>query len=148
MTKNVDAIRQLFGAMKSQVGNLPSLPGIFPDYPAPIVRNAAGEREIVMARWGMPTSPVALMEATKKRATKLEAKGQPVDFKELLRLEPDSGVNKLPPVPPDNRSPKGPGTDPEPDAGSHPKRTKNPDQQGQTANTKQNTTHQGYQQDR
>ena len=62
MTKNVDAIRRLFGAMNSQVGNLPSLPGIFPDYPAPIVRNAAGEREIVMARWGMPSSQFALME--------------------------------------------------------------------------------------
>lgn len=56
MTKNVDAIRRLFGAMNSQVGNLPSLPGIFPDYPAPIVRNAPGGREIVMARWGMPSS--------------------------------------------------------------------------------------------
>jgi putative SOS response-associated peptidase YedK len=52
MTKNVDAIRRLFGALNSQVGNLPSLPGIFPDYLAPIVRNAAGDREIVMARWG------------------------------------------------------------------------------------------------
>ncbi|MDR6306378.1 putative SOS response-associated peptidase YedK [Nitrobacter vulgaris] len=95
MTKNVDAIRRLFGAMNSRVGNLQSLPGIFPDYPAPIVRNAAGEREIVMARWGMPTSPVALMEATKKRAAKLEAKGQSVDFKEMLRLEPDSGVTNI-----------------------------------------------------
>jgi putative SOS response-associated peptidase YedK len=95
MTKNVDAIRRLFGAINSHVGNLPSLPGIFPDYPAPIVRNAAGERAIVMARWGMPTSPVALMEATKKRAAKIEAKGQPVDFKELLRLEPDSGVTNI-----------------------------------------------------
>jgi putative SOS response-associated peptidase YedK len=45
--------------MNSHVGNLPSLPGIFPDYPAPIVRNSAGEREIVMARWGMPTSQFA-----------------------------------------------------------------------------------------
>ena len=34
-----------------QVGNLPSLPGIFPDHPAPIVRNAAGEREIVAGLW-------------------------------------------------------------------------------------------------
>jgi putative SOS response-associated peptidase YedK len=70
MTKNVDAIRRLFGAMNSQVRNLPSLPGIFPDYPAPIVRNAAGEREIVMARWGMPSSQLALMESAKKRAAK------------------------------------------------------------------------------
>jgi putative SOS response-associated peptidase YedK len=53
MTKNVDAIKRLFGAVNSHVGNLPSLPGIFPDYPAPIVRNAASGREIVIARWGM-----------------------------------------------------------------------------------------------
>lgn len=95
MTKNVDAIKRLFGALNSRVGNLPSLPGIFPDYPAPIVRNAADGREIASARWGMPTSQVALMEATKKRANKLEAKGKPVDFKELLRLEPDSGVTNI-----------------------------------------------------
>jgi hypothetical protein len=35
MTKNVDAIRRLFGALNSDVGNLPSMPGIFPDFPAP-----------------------------------------------------------------------------------------------------------------
>jgi hypothetical protein len=29
------------------------------------------------------------MEAIKKRAAKLQAKGEPVDFKELLRMEPD-----------------------------------------------------------
>jgi putative SOS response-associated peptidase YedK len=95
MTKNVDAVRRLFGAMNSRVGNLPSLPGIFPDYPAPIVRNAAEGHEVVMARWGMPTSQFVLMEATKKRAQKLEAKSKPVDFKELLRLEPDSGVTNI-----------------------------------------------------
>ena len=71
MTKNVDAIRRLFGAVNSRVGNLPSMPGIFPDYPAPIVRNALDGREFVLARCGMPSSPVALMEATKKRAAKL-----------------------------------------------------------------------------
>lgn len=95
MTKNVDAIRRLFGTMNSRVGNLPSLPAIFPDYPAPIVRNSAGEREIVMARWGMPSSQLVLMEFAKKRAAKLEAKGQAVRFKELLRLEPDSGVTNI-----------------------------------------------------
>jgi putative SOS response-associated peptidase YedK len=96
MTKNADAIRRLFGAMNSHVGNLPSMPGIFPDYPAPIVRNdSESDREIVMARWGMPSSQFALMEATKKRAAKLEAKSQSVDFKELLRIEPDSGVTNI-----------------------------------------------------
>jgi hypothetical protein len=95
MTKNVDAIRRLFGALNSSVGNLPSMPGIFPDYPAPIVRNGSAGREIVMARWGMPSSQRALMDATKKRAQKLEAKGKPVDFKELLRLEPDAGTTNI-----------------------------------------------------
>jgi hypothetical protein len=34
------------------VGNLPPpLPGIFPDHPAPIVRNAAGKREIIAGLW-------------------------------------------------------------------------------------------------
>ena len=95
MTKNVDAIRRLFGALNSRVGNLPSMPGIFPDYPAPIVRNAADGPEIAIARWGMPSSPRALMDATKKRAQKLEAKGKTIDFKELLRMEPDSGTTNI-----------------------------------------------------
>lgn len=78
MTKNVDAIRRLFGALNSDVGNLPSMPGIFPDFPAPIVRNGVEGREIVMARGGMPSSQRALMDATKKRAEKLQAKGKTV----------------------------------------------------------------------
>src|SRR4051812_20287105 len=95
MTKSVDAIRRLFGALNSSVGNLPSMPGIFPDFPAPIVRNTSVGREIVMARWGMPSSQKALLDATKKRAEKLEAKGKTVNFKELLRIEPDSGTTNI-----------------------------------------------------
>lgn len=48
-----------------------------------------------MARWGMPSSQHALMEATKKRAVKLQAKGKPVDFKQLLRMEPDGGTTNI-----------------------------------------------------
>jgi hypothetical protein len=43
----------------------------------------------------MPSSQHALMEATKKRAAKLEAKGKPVDFKELLRMEPDGDTTNI-----------------------------------------------------
>jgi putative SOS response-associated peptidase YedK len=97
MTKNVDAIRRLFGIApeRDRTGNLPTLPGIFPDYPAPIVHSGAEGRELVMARWGMPSSQKGLMDATRRRAQKLEAKGKPVDFKELLRLEPDSGTTNI-----------------------------------------------------
>lgn len=66
------------------------MPGVFPDYTAPIVRNGADGREL--ATWGTPSSSKALMDATKKRADKLQAKGKIVDFKELLRMEPDGGT--------------------------------------------------------
>ena len=95
ITTNQDAMRRLFGALNSRVGNLAPMPGVFPDYPAPIVRDAADGRELVMARWGMPSSSRALMDAAKKRAQKLEAKGKPVDFKQLLRMEPDGGTTNI-----------------------------------------------------
>jgi putative SOS response-associated peptidase YedK len=43
----------------------------------------------------MPSSQFAQMQATKKRAAKLQAKGQAVDFKELLRMEPDGGTTNI-----------------------------------------------------
>ena len=33
------------------------MPGIFPDYSAPVVRNSGTERELVLMRWGMPPPP-------------------------------------------------------------------------------------------
>jgi hypothetical protein len=43
--------------MNRYVGNLPPMPGVFPDYPAPVICNAGGERELTMMRWGMPPPP-------------------------------------------------------------------------------------------
>ena len=60
MTKGQAAIRALSGAMTDRTGNMPPLPGIFPDYSAPIVRNQPEGRELVMARWGMPSPVFAL----------------------------------------------------------------------------------------
>ncbi len=61
ITKGQDAIRQLTGAMRDIAGNLRVLPGVFPDYAAPIVRTAAdGVRELATARWGMPSPAFAL----------------------------------------------------------------------------------------
>jgi len=58
MTKNQAAIIALTRAMRDTTGNLPTLPGIFPDYMAPIVRNAPDDvRELMMGRWGMPGPP-------------------------------------------------------------------------------------------
>lgn len=65
ITKGQTAILEFTQAMRDLTGNLPSLPGVFPDTTAPIVRNAAdGERELTMARWGMP-SPQFVLEGRK-----------------------------------------------------------------------------------
>ena len=96
VTKGQDAIRQLAKAMNDTTGNQPLFPGIFPDYAAPIVRRTAdGSRELAMARWGMPSSRKALLDAATKRADKLRAKGKAVDFDDLLRMEPDSGTTNV-----------------------------------------------------
>ena len=60
VTKGQQAIRELTRAMVDRTGNLPPLPGIYPDYAAPIVRNTADGRELAMARWGMPSPEAAV----------------------------------------------------------------------------------------
>jgi putative SOS response-associated peptidase YedK len=59
-TKGQQAIREFARAMQDRTGNLPPYPGIFPDYPAPIVRNHPDGRELTLARWGMPSPAFAL----------------------------------------------------------------------------------------
>ena len=59
--------------------------------------------------------------------------------------------SRMPPVPPDNQSHKGTGDNKQvrSDQTAHgQQRAQYPDQQGQQGNIKQNTTNQGYQQDR
>ncbi len=60
LTKGQAAILEMTRAMVDRTGNMPPLPGIFPDYSAPIVRNGAAGRELVNARWGMPSPAFAL----------------------------------------------------------------------------------------
>ena len=77
--------------MRDLTGNLPPLPGIFPDYEAPIVRTGGdGVREIALGRWGMPSSAKAQFEAASRRADRLRAKGQTVDFEQLLKMEAEN----------------------------------------------------------
>jgi hypothetical protein len=46
----------LFRVVNRYVGNLAQMPGVFPGYKAPIVRNGADGREPALARWSMPSS--------------------------------------------------------------------------------------------
>jgi len=58
-------------------------------------------------------------------------------------------MTKMPPIPPANRNPKNRGSEPEPHVDERkPAKPENFAEQGQQGNIKQNTTNQGYQQDR
>src|SRR5258708_36460567 len=57
ITTNQAAIIALFRVINRYVGNLPPMPGVFPDYPAPVIRNTDTGRELTTMRWGMPPPP-------------------------------------------------------------------------------------------
>lgn len=60
LTRGQAAILAIARAMTDRTGNMPVLPGIYPDYRAPIVRNGETGREMAYARWGMPSPAFAL----------------------------------------------------------------------------------------
>jgi putative SOS response-associated peptidase YedK len=96
MTKSQQAIRDLVSLWRDNTGNLPPLPGIFPDGLAPVVvAHEDGRREMRKMRWGMPSSKKALLEAAQRRADKLRIKGTEVNFSELLKMEPDKGTTNV-----------------------------------------------------
>jgi hypothetical protein len=57
-------------------------------------------------------------------------------------------MSKMPPVPPEQRSPKGPGSDPKVEIEEKAPDCENYDEQGTHANVRQNTIHQGTRQSR
>jgi putative SOS response-associated peptidase YedK len=96
MMKGRAEVAALARAFTDRNNNQPPMAGVYPDYAAPIVAKAEdGRREIRDVRWGMPSSSQALFEATGRRADKLRAKGQEVDFEALLRMEPDGGTTNI-----------------------------------------------------
>src|SRR5260370_20150244 len=95
--KGQAAIIALTRGLRDSTGNLPPLPGIFPDYQAPVVANRGGIRELCMMRWGMPSSQKAQLHAADRRADKLRAKRKPVEFAAQLRPWPHRVVAPTPP---------------------------------------------------
>ena len=57
ITTNKAAIIALFRVVNRCVGNLPPMPSVFADYPAPVIRNTEAGAEMVTMRWGMPPPP-------------------------------------------------------------------------------------------
>ncbi len=55
--RSQDEIRRTFTVDRDETGNLPPLPGVFPDQMAPVVYSADGARVLTMMRWGFPPPP-------------------------------------------------------------------------------------------
>src|ERR1700733_2308366 len=89
------AMRQMFDVVVDTIGNWDVQAWGIPDYAAPIVRQSPQGRELARARWGMPSSKRALLDAAELRAGKLRAKGKEVDFDNLLKMEPDKGTTNV-----------------------------------------------------
>lgn len=67
-----------------------------PDQMGPILRNTAdGRKQLVHARWGLPSPRFALEKAAKVKAEKLRGKGKPADLEDLIRMETDRGTTNV-----------------------------------------------------
>ena len=57
ITTNQAAIIALFRVVNRYFGNLAPITGVFPDYPAPVIRNTDTGTEMTLMRSGMPPPP-------------------------------------------------------------------------------------------
>jgi putative SOS response-associated peptidase YedK len=64
ITKGQAAIIAFTRAMRDLTGNLPPMPGVFPDYPAPVVQRGRRGRDDAV-RWGVPLPRTGGPPATK-----------------------------------------------------------------------------------
>ncbi|SDY95277.1 SOS response-associated peptidase family protein [Citreimonas salinaria] len=60
LSKGQAAIREIVSVWTDRTGNLAPQPTIFPDQSAPVIREGAEGRELVMVRWEMPSPGFAL----------------------------------------------------------------------------------------
>lgn len=54
MVASQAAIAEFGRVDRDTTGNLPPFPALFPDQKAPVIRQVADGRELIMMRWGMP----------------------------------------------------------------------------------------------
>lgn len=71
MTRAQDAMRRLFKVINDRAGNLPSLPAVFPDQLAPIIRiGKNNQRTLEIMRSGFPPPQLGTRPVTNVRNTK------------------------------------------------------------------------------
>lgn len=79
ITTNQQAIRDFVAATHDSIGNLEPSIDVYPDRPAPVVRNTDGGRELASLIWGMPT-PIEYLkshDAPDTGVTNIRSTGSP-----------------------------------------------------------------------
>ncbi|NHN84896.1 SOS response-associated peptidase [Acetobacter musti] len=96
-------IRDIARVLLDRTGNLQPLEGIYPNTMAPVVRNTPEGRELIMARWGMPTPPSLLRGRTDRGVTNIRNTKSPwwrrwesVEHRCLVPLTAFSEPERLP----------------------------------------------------
>jgi putative SOS response-associated peptidase YedK len=92
VAKGQAAIVKLTRAMIDRTGNLPPLPGIFPDYGAPIVREGQDGRELALARWGMPSPGGKTVSMIADRPAAVRRRDENRDVAPDARIRAGGGV--------------------------------------------------------
>ncbi|MCK1616400.1 SOS response-associated peptidase family protein [Bradyrhizobium sp. 159] len=95
ITANQAAISALFRVVNRYVGNLAPMPGVFPDYKAPIIRAGADGRELALARWGHAIVVEGVDGRDEEARRETAGQGQAGGFQGMLRMEPDGGTTNI-----------------------------------------------------
>ena len=78
VTTAQQAIIEWARAMRDHAGNVPPTIDVYPNYPAPVVRNAPdGVRELAMLQWGMPAPPQHLTGKVDRGVTNIRNVNSP-----------------------------------------------------------------------
>jgi putative SOS response-associated peptidase YedK len=70
LNKGQDALKSFFKVTQDDTGNMPPLPGIFPDTMAPVIRQRGDERVMQMMLWGFPPPDLGIRPVTNVRNLK------------------------------------------------------------------------------
>jgi putative SOS response-associated peptidase YedK len=84
ITTNQVAILALFRVVNRYVGNLQPMPGVFPDFPAPVIRNTDSGTEMTLMRWSMPPPPRTGGPPATNTATRPRRKARLAEAREPL----------------------------------------------------------------
>lgn len=82
---NQEAMRDIAGLMSERLNLQPDIE-VYPDRPAPVVRNKDGGRELVELTWGMPTPPNILGEKPDTGVTNIRNVNSP-HWRRWLKVE-------------------------------------------------------------